>query len=266
MLNQAQSYWRVFWQFRKIQLMRLFEYRGNFFFWTLISIVWTLFNLFFFSLIIRAGGGIGGWNPQEIYLLLGIFTIIDSFTWSFFYHNMVLYTQAIYQGKLSQLLTKPIDTQFLLMVQSNSYTNAFRLFIGIAIFLFSYRQLGLTHNWWQWLIFVLLLVNSLMLLYALWFIISTLAFWVEKLDNINEIIPMLRRVFQVPRSIYTGVASFIFTVLFPLALISSIPSEFLLSKLSPQWFAISFILTAVAVLISRQFFHFSLKKYSGVGQ
>jgi ABC-2 type transport system permease protein len=101
-------------------------------------------------------------------------------------------------------------------------------------------------------------------LYNLWFILSTLAFYVEKLDNINDIVPSLRRAFQVPRSVYTGLASLIFTVILPIGLISSLPSEVLLGK-SNSWWLIYFIGVALFTFgFARIFFKFAIKKYSGV--
>ncbi|MBD3279546.1 MAG: hypothetical protein GF390_02435, partial [Candidatus Pacebacteria bacterium] len=83
-LKHLKTYWQLFWQFRKLQLAKLMEYRGDFIFWSVISTMWTIFNLFFFSLIVQISQGLAGWSMTEMYLLLGVFTMIDALTWSFF--------------------------------------------------------------------------------------------------------------------------------------------------------------------------------------
>jgi ABC-type uncharacterized transport system permease subunit len=83
MLQKIQKYWRIFWKFRQIQLMSMLEYRKNFFFWSAISLMWTAFNYFSFSILVGVRGELAGWNATQIYLLLGVFQMIDAFFWSF---------------------------------------------------------------------------------------------------------------------------------------------------------------------------------------
>ena len=264
-MPRIKTYFQVFWQFRKLYLMRMMEYRQDFFFWSFVSLMWTAFNFFFFTIIVRLSGNIGGWNEGEMYLLMSTFTILDAFTWSFFYHTMMSYTNAVYSGSFDIFLVRPINTQFLIAVHSNSYNNIFRLLVGAGALIWSLKLLHLTPSFWQILAYLLLLATALFFIYNIWFIIATLAFWIEKLNNINDIIPALRRTFQVPRSVYTGVASLIFTVFLPFGLISSLPSEVLLGKASLSWILYFAFATLISFVISRLFFKFSVKKYSGVG-
>jgi len=259
------KYWKLFWQFRKIHLMRTLEFRGNFYFWTLVSTMWTVFNFFFFALIVRVGGSIGGWDTYQMYVLLSTFTMIDAFTWSFFYSNMNLYSEAVFSGDLNQFLLKPVDTQFLLMTQHNTYDQIFRFILGLGMLIWTLGQIGTPVSWWQVVIFTFIFIVVLSFLYFLWFTLSTGAFWVEKLININQILPSMRRVWQVPHTVYRGLASTIFTVILPLGLLSSIPSEFLLGQGSFGWLVYLIVFAIFIFLLSRWFFRFSIKKYSGVG-
>ncbi len=259
------KHWGLFWQFRKAHLMRQMEYRADFWFWSLVSAVWTGFNVFFFSMIFNVSGGIGGWNLAEMYLLLATFNIMDSFTWSFFYHNMSHYTEAIFSGELSQWLVKPVNLQFLLMTQSNSYSNISRFLIGCAMLGWSIHQLQLALNPFNIIGYLCALVISSAFIYFTWFLVATCAFWVEKLENINEIVPIMRRVYQVPASVYTGISSFVFTVLLPFGLLSSVPSEILLNTFSWKSLIYLSLFTGGLILLSHWFLKISIKKYSSVG-
>ena len=259
------KYWILFWKFRQLHLMRQMEYRGDFLFWSIVATMWTLFNFFFFTLIAGVNGGIGGWSVLEIYILIAVFSLVDTFTWSFFYVNMREYTDSVFSGKINMLLTKPIDTQFMLMTQSNSLNNILRFFVGIGVLIWAVPQLDVTITFIHWLLFIAMFVVSLSFIYFLWFTLSTFAFWVEKLNNINNMIPAMRRIWQVPRQVYTGATSVLLTIIMPIGLVVSIPSEILINKAAP-FFMI--YLTAFAVgmfFISRWFFNFSIKKYSGIG-
>jgi ABC-2 type transport system permease protein len=264
MYNKFKRYWYLFWQFRKMQLLVMLEYRGDFYFWLVVGVMWTFFNFFFFSVIVGVNGHIGTWTKPEMYILLSIFTILDGFTWSWFYENMTKYTRSIFSGQFSNLLLKPIDSQFMVMTQKNGYSEIFRFLIGIGMIIWSIKQLDHPVTVWQILATTGLMGCALLFIYHLWFLVSTFAFWVEKVDNINEVVPTFRRVWQVPREVYTGVMSSVFTVVIPIGLVTSIPSEVLVGKGSWQWTMYFVLFTLALMIISRAFFYYSARKYSGV--
>ncbi|HYD35304.1 MAG TPA: ABC-2 family transporter protein [Vitreimonas sp.] len=263
-MNGIYKYWHLFWLLRRMHLQRMFEYRANFLFWGGISAMWTIFNVFFFDLVTGTTGHIAGWSRGEMKVLLGVFNIIDAFTWSFFYHNMTEYTRSIFDGTLNTWLTKPVDTQVMLMIKNNSYSNIFRFILGFLIIGWGAQELPyhLTIASLGWFVIALCLAGYLV--YISWFCCSTCAFWVDKLDNINEVFPAFRRLWQLPRSVYSGATSTLLTLILPLGLISSVPAELLLGRPSLLWLGHLFIFTIGVTLFSRWFFSISVRKYSGV--
>lgn len=251
--------------FRKMWFMQLLEYRTDFIFWAVVSSLWTLFNFFFIEVLVSVTGNVAGWGRYEMYLLMSVFTLLDAIVWSFFYNIFRDYTRFIFTGGLDMLLTKPVDTQFLITVQRNSYTNVFRLLIGLGMLSWSLQKLQLTPSLSDGLMAFFLMMIGLLMIYSIWFIIATWAFYVERLDNINEIFPGLRQIFQMPRAIYTGVLSLLFTTLLPIALISSLPTEALLHRF--DWRAIVYfcLTTVIFFILARKFFLISVRRYSSAG-
>ncbi|MDA1079388.1 MAG: ABC-2 family transporter protein [bacterium] len=245
--------------------MRMIEYRGDFIFWAVVSILWTGFNFFFFSLILRVSNTIAGWSTDEMYLLLGVFTVLDALTWTFFHRNMHEYTQHIFTGSLTTLLTKPINTIFLLTMGTNNYNNVFRFLIGCVVIVISVQRVGASPSIIEVALFLLALLAAALLIYAIWFICSTTAFWIEKLDNINEVVPGLRRVMQVPRGVFAGATSILFTIILPFSLVASVPSEILLQRAEPKWVVWLFVSSLLSLILAHTFFYFALKRYSSVG-
>jgi len=262
----ASKYWRVFWKLRMMWLMQMLEYRGNFWFWGIINILWTGVNVFFFTLLVNVQGSLGGWTIDEVYLLLGVFTIVDAFTWSIFNRNMTAYTQAVFDGSLNLQAVKPIDLQFMLMTGRNDYTFIFRILLGIAIILSSAQKLSLAPNWADMLLAFLVLLAGMLFLYSLWFIISTFAFYVERLNNINEIIPAGRRIWHVPRGVFTTTIGPLATSVIPLLLIVSVPSEILIGSTATLEIGVIISSSIVTLWLARMFFNFSFRKYSGAAQ
>ena len=262
-LQRAKTYWRLFWHFRRIHLMKTLEYRSDLLFWSCISIMWTIFNFFLFDVMVNVSGSIGGWNRHELRVLIGIVTMLDALMYTLIYHCMKYYSQMVFSGEFNKVLLTPIDSQFLIMIHHNSFNNIFRFFIGIGAIALGLNSLGLQPNIFQVGLFVVLLGCSFMFLYSLWFMAATLSFYFERLDNINEVFPAVRRAWQVPRTVYTGFTSLLLTVIFPISLISSIPAEILLGRASFAWILYFFGVTVFTFTCSRIFYKLSLKRYSG---
>lgn len=248
-----------------MHLMLMFEYRADFLFWGFISAMWTIFNFFFTQLLVSSAGMIGTWSKNEMFLLMAIFTIFDSFTWSFFYFNMRRYTERVFSGELDGFLLKPIDTQFLLSTEHNSYNNLFRLFIGIGVLIYALQHLSSVPTLFQILLAILSMLVGLLIMYSIWFFIATISFWVDRINNINDVIPSLRRLAQIPREVYQGVWSMLFCIGIPLVLVTSIPAEIFTGKAQSQWIAYFFTFAIIAFIACRAFFFFSLRRYSSAG-
>lgn len=264
MFKTIKHYLKVFMLFRRLHLMRTLAFRRNFYFWAVVSSFWGLINFFFFGLVAGVGNGIGTWSPDQVLLLISVSNIVDSIVWSFFYHNMEEYTRAIFDGSLNLSLLKPIDHQFLVMTQNNNYTNLPRLIMGVAGIVYFSHRLSLVWTPLQVVSFLLLLLAALIAIYSFWFILSTLAFYVDKLKNINEIIPNAKRLSTMPHQIYRGVFEVLFTVLTPLGIIASVPTQTLWGEFNSYSLRL-IALALIFLFLSRRFFYFSLKKYSGIG-
>lgn len=263
--HNIKKHWQLFWLFRQFSLMKLAAYRGDFWFWSSVSIMWTAFNFFFFSMIINLRGEIAGWNRWELYAILSVYTMLDAVIWGFFNHNMTSFTERIYSGELSVLLVKPVNTQFFILTSENSYNNVPRFFVGLAALVWSLIQLGHQPTLLDWLGFSLAFGAALTLIYSWWFIIACGSFWVERLKNINEIIPSLRRIWQVPKDVYTGLTATVLTLVIPLGLASSVPAELLVGRGSWGWLLYLLGAAALSSFAAGAFFNFSSRRYVSAG-
>lgn len=247
-----------------MSLMRMLEYRADFFFWTVVNIMWTLFSLLFFSLLVNVQGNIGGWSRSEMLLLLGVFSIFQACMWMFMYGNMGDFVNAIYDGSLNLQLLKPVDAQFFIMTNHNSLSNISRLILGFAMIAVASRELGLTLTLANVGGMLMLLFISFLLLYFIWFTLACLGFHVERLRNINDILPSFDTIWRVPNSVFSGATYLILTTLIPLALLTTVPAEMLLGVVNWTNIAVLFVSTVIFGVFSRQFFKYSIKKYSGM--
>ena len=259
------KYWKLFIAFRKIQLMKMVEYRSDFFFWMIVSLMWTTFNYFYFGLVFTQGKGIEGWNYNQIMLLISFYTMIDAFTWSVFWPNMSEFTKEVFNGEMSKYLVKPVNTIYVILTQHITYHNIPRFLVGFFVLLHSIKQLGISVSIWQILLATIIFCFGVLLIYSCWFMLATISFWVERLSNINQIMPQFRSVYQVPVKVFTGLSGFVFSFLIPLGLVTTLPSEVILGKTNYFFITYLIIMSLVFFTISVKFFKKSIKKYSSVG-
>ncbi len=259
------KYWQLFLAFRKIQFMKMLEYRSDFWFWMFVSLMWTGFNYFYFGLVFSQGKGIEGWNYDQILLLISFYTMIDAFTWSVFWPNMSEFTKEVFDGEMSKYLVKPVNTVYLVLTQRATYHNLPRFFVGFFVLIHTIQKLQLTLTLPQILLAITLFCFGILLIYSCWFMLATLSFWVERLTNINEIMPQFRSVYQVPAKVFTGIPGFIFSFILPLGLVTTVPSEILLGKNNLFLALYLIILSIIFFAIAVKFFNISIKKYSSVG-
>lgn len=256
------KYLTIWIQSVKFSIQRLFEYRTDFFVWSLVSLGWTTFSLVFYQIMFLQTDTIAGWTKNEVFLLIATYMIIDSATWSIFWRNVQNYTRSIFDGTLDLLLVRPVDAQFRLSTQHISFTNLPRLAIGIYM-LVHYLPRALTVQ--QIVVYIMFILISLIIVYAMWFFTATFAFWVEKLENVIEIVPTMRHLWSTPADVYTGPIAAIFTIIFPVALITTVPTRVLLNTMRWQEIVILLTFTVIVLLSTRFFFNYSIKKYSGAG-
>jgi ABC-2 type transport system permease protein len=255
------QYWKVFLSMLRYTSQRVLLDRWNVFVWILVSLGWSLFTVFFYEVVFMHTTMIAGWSKNDVYIFLASYMIVDTFTWAFFWRNMQLYVESIYDGTLDTVLVQPIDPQFRLSMRHFGITNLPRMIIGL-FFLWKYAPaVSLT----QIALFWLMIFVGIGIIYSVWFFTATFTFWFGKMESVIEIVPVLRRIWSMPADVYTGPISAILTIIVPLGLIATTPARFLLREYRWDEVALLFIFAFLSFMVSRWFFHFSIKRYAGVG-
>ncbi len=80
---------------------------------------------------------------------------------------------------------------------------------------------------------LLLTVCAVAVLYSLWILVVSAAFFVVKVDNLSFLFLSIFDAARWPASVFTGFWRFLFTVVLPLALMTTFPAEALLGRIRP---------------------------------
>lgn len=238
------------------------EYRANFVF-GLLSAILTSGGALFGLLILSGGTGrpIGGWSYREASVVIGLFTLVQGFIGGALSPNLNKIGESIRLGTMDFTLLKPIDSQFLVSTRN---VNVFRLLdvlFGAGVIVWA--TLGLPAVTAAGLLSgVLLLGSALLLVYAIWFILTTTAFWFVKVENITELFSGLFRAGQFPISSFPTWVRMLFTFIIPVAFITTVPAEAIVGRLTTSSALGALGLAMLMLVISRWFWSVALRSYT----
>jgi ABC-2 type transport system permease protein len=238
------------------------EYRANFVV-GLISAILTSGGALF-GLLILSGGvdrPIGGWNYHEASIVVGLFTLVQGFIGGVLSPNLNKIGESIRLGTMDFTLLKPIDSQFLVSTRNVNMFRLLDVLFGLGVIIWAVLGLpaatvgGLLSG-------AALLGAALLLVYAIWFILTTSAFWFVKVENITELFSGLFRAGQFPISSFPTWVRLLFTFLIPIAFITTVPAEAIIGRLTFSNALGTFALAFVMIGISRWFWNVALRSYT----
>ncbi len=116
---------------------------------------------------------------------------------------------------------------------------------------------------WQALIFIALLMMGGLMIYSFWLIMTTGAFWVVRMDNILELFQGVYQAGRWPIAVYPTWLQIGLTFLVPVAFAVTVPAEDITNRLTPAIFLETLALTVFLLVLSRWFWRFGLRHYSG---
>ena len=255
---------------RYLRLVRVFmlasisaqlEYRVNF----LVNLMTSVATAggAIFGLIVLYGNGqpLGGWSYREALIVVGLYTLVQGFIGSLLTPNLNAIAESIRTGTMDFNLLKPIDAQFLVSARN---INIFRLtdvFVGIGLIVWSSASIARTTV--LGVIATLLLVTAaLAIVYAIWFMLTTTAFWFVKVSNLTDMFNGLFRAGQIPITAYGGWVRALFTFIIPIAFITTVPAEALIGRASFAGAAGAVVSASVLLVAARLFWLHAIRSYT----
>lgn len=205
---------------------------------------------------------IGGWTFDSALVVVGVFTILKGVLDGAVNPSLVAVVDHIRNGTLDFLLIKPKDAQFLVCTSKFELWRGVDLLTGVAIVAWAFARLGEAPGAADVALALLLVASATVLLYSVWLLVVTAAFWVVRLDNLAFLFNALFDFARWPRSVMKGALSVLFTFVLPLAVMTSFPAEALRGVLRPPDAALALGLAAGFAILARVVFKRALGQYT----
>jgi ABC-2 type transport system permease protein len=237
-------------------------YRVNFF-WQLFQSLLNLFvSLGGLAVIFTYTGSLGGWKPDEILALVGIYFLVGGIIGLVIQPGMEDFITSVRDGMLDYTLTKPEDAQLLVTIHRIDIWKVIDILLGLGVLITALVRLGQTIGFLQAAIFILVLISGAVIIYSFFLILATLSFWFVRVENILFVFQSLYEAGRWPVSLYPGWLRYGLTFIVPVAFATTVPAEALTGRLTWESLVLSIALAVVLGFVSRIVWRIGLRRYS----
>lgn len=254
---------RLFSVFLRIGTLNELAYRTNFWVQLFESIVNSAMALGTVGVVFARTDTLGNWNVWELVALIGVYFIMLGLINLVLSPSLNVFMKDVQEGTLDFTLTKPADAQILVSISQFQLWKLIDVLLGVGTLGYAVWRLGETVGILDALLFVLTLILGAAIVYSFWMILATLVFWFIRIENILMIFWSMYQAGRWPVGIYPAWLKWILTAIVPIAFAVTVPAEAISGRLTGPTLIGAAALAVVLVVLSRQFWKFGLKYYSG---
>ena len=249
--------------FLRIGVLNELQYRVNFVFSLIQSVVAVGTALAVLALVFGNTDSLRGWSGAELLVVMGVYVLVGGVIRTVIQPNMRQLMTEIQDGTLDFLLTKPADGQLLAGVRRVQLWQAVDVLVGAAVIVVAAGRLPTAISAVDVLAFAAALLLGVVAIYSFWLLLTMLAFWVTYVDPILELFDGMYQAGRWPVSVYPGWLRVGFTVLVPLAFAVTVPASALTGRATGWLLLGSLAFTATLTVVTRAIWLRALRRYSG---
>ncbi len=257
------NYLRLFASYLRLSIAGETAYRINFFVQLFQSIVGLGTSLGGLSVIFSYTNLLGGWRPNEVLALLGVYFLVGGVIGLVIRPGMEDLIESVRTGTIDFTLTKPVDAQLLVSIQRVQIWQGLDILLGLGVLAFALVRLGETVGFWEGVLFIVMLLAGSAIVYGFFLMLATLSFWFIRVINVLEIFQSMYQAGRWPVSLYPGWLRYGLTFIVPVAFATTVPAQALTGRLNWQTLIGTIGLAAAIFFVSRVVWKVGLRHYSG---
>jgi ABC-2 type transport system permease protein len=207
------------------------QYRVEFLVEGGLAVFWMVWSLVPVVVVYGHRRTVAGWTFEEALVVIGWFTFMKGLLEGAVNPSLTTVVEHIRKGTLDFTLLKPADAQFLVSTAKFEPWRLLDLLGAGVIFAVAFRRMGHWPAPAQVAASLLMLLCAAWALYSLWILVISAAFYVVKVDNLSFLFSSIFDAARWPVSVFRGPWRVVFTVVVPLALMTTFPAQALLGRL-----------------------------------
>jgi ABC-2 type transport system permease protein len=254
---------RIAWLFFRVSALNELQYRVNFLVQLLKSLIALGTGIIGLEVVFSHTTSLVGWTHPDLLAVMGVYTLMGGLINISIQPNMTQLLEDVQQGTFDYVLTKPADAQLQVSVRKVQIWSVTDILLGLGVLVYAVTQLQEGPGLLQALMFVALLIMGGLMIYSFWLIMTTGAFWVVRMENILELFQGVYQAGRWPVTIYPNWLQVGLTFIVPVAFAVTVPAEDFTGRLTGATLLETLVVTVLLLALSRWFWRFGLKRYSG---
>jgi viologen exporter family transport system permease protein len=255
-------YLRLLGVFARVELQFALQYRANLVLDLFEELVIVLSSLLAVLVLFSHTGVINGWTEGQMIVLLGVYYLIQGVQAVIFEVSFERFMEQVRLGTLDFILIKPVNSQFMVSTRYLQLTQLGQM-IGLALVGVGMAQLGQTVGLGEIVSFVVTLVCGVSLVYCLVLVLSTLAFWFVRVENLLAIYWSFLDAGRFPVDVYPGWLRVTLSTVVPIGIAVTVPAQAVAGRLDALGLAAMLVGTVVVWVFASWFWRFGLRNYTG---
>ncbi|MBP3953215.1 ABC transporter permease [Bacillus suaedae] len=255
----------IFFQYASQYLKTRLTYRVDTVVEILSDFMFQAVNLLFILVVFGHTTLLSGWNREEIIFIYGFF-LVPYAIFTAFFNIWDFNDRYIVKGEMDRILTRPIHSLFQIIIERMELESLFGVITGMIIMIYAGTNLGLSFAWYDYFIFIAMVIGGAFIYAGIFISIATIGFWS---DSKTDIMPMMYNIGnygRYPVDIYNSVIRFVLTWILPFAFVGVYPAAYFLQR--EEWYVYAFLtpfMGIIFLLISIVLWNAGVKRYRGAG-
>lgn len=260
LMFSVSKYLKVWWRMTLVSAKVAFSSRLGFAIFLIGKILRFLFFSLFLFIIMQRSGGIGGYNPWQIFFFFISFNIVD-ITVQFLLREVYRFRSLVLRGNFDFTLLRPMSPLFRSLFGGADIGDLFLLIILLGFTPYIALKIGDITIAGS-LLYLSLLFNSFIIALSFHVITISVGVLTTEVENTLWLYRDISQMGRVPIDIYLQPLRSIITFAIPVGIMMTYPSYALMGILSFWGVIISFTIGTLFLIGSVNFWKFSLKRYS----
>lgn len=263
-MNRA---FKIFALYVRVSVQNFAAYRFELFVRIFVSLAHLAAELLAVWTVFSNTDTLKGWRKEHMLVLVGVFRMVAGGIRMFIVPNMRRVMDDIRNGTFDFVLLKPLHAQFHISVREFVVWRIADVLLGASVAMYGcYSLLGKVPVD-RIGVFVLMMIASMAIVYAVWLSLAAACFWLVRVENIEMIFWNIFEAGRYPVQIYPPWVQTALTYIIPIAFITTFPAAGLLGDpntgLKPWTPFVAMGFAVLVLLLSSRFWRFGLSRYAG---
>jgi ABC-2 type transport system permease protein len=207
------------------------QYRVEFLVSGALSIFWTVLGIVPLFVLFRGRSEVAGWTYPESLVVIGWFGLVKGILEGAVNPSLTAVVEHIRKGTLDFVLLKPADAQFLVSTTKFEPWRLIDVLAGGAIIGVAFHLMGRAPTPGAVGLAAIVLASATVILYSMWILVVSAAFFVVKVDNLSFLFLSLYDAARWPSDVFPVALRAVFTFVIPLAVLTTVPAAAILGRI-----------------------------------